>query len=254
MPTTDRTAPTTSTSRGPVYGTSWTSLMPDSTTAMIDDLEDERDPPGQEGGDEAAEQRPDGGGDRRRGADQGVDLLLRRALEVAVDERLHRRQQQRRAEPADDRPEDDDRGQALGQGHRQRADRVAEQTQHVGPLAADQVADLAADQDERRRHQRLQRDRRLHAADRRVQVAGPPPRSTRSSTRCRPRARTSPSPAAAPTADSAAPPWGEPQRLMPQPCDPTAHVRTRPDQRPPSFRVSSGGDRVNGTAAPEPAS
>ena len=34
MPITDRTAPTASTSRGPVYGTSRTSLSPDSTTAM----------------------------------------------------------------------------------------------------------------------------------------------------------------------------------------------------------------------------
>ena len=67
-------------------------------------------------------------------------------------------------------PEDDDRGQALGERHRERADRVAEQAQHVGPLAADEVADLAADQDERRRHQRLERDRRLHAADRRVEI------------------------------------------------------------------------------------
>ncbi len=38
--------------------------MPDSTTAMIDDLEQEADAPRQVGGDEAAEQRPDGGGDR----------------------------------------------------------------------------------------------------------------------------------------------------------------------------------------------
>ena len=73
--------------------------------------------------------------------------------------------------PPIDRPEDDDRGQALRQGHRQGADRVPEQTQHVGLLAADEVADLAADQDERGRHQRLQRDRRLHTADRGVQVA-----------------------------------------------------------------------------------
>ena len=35
MPRTDRTAPTTSTPRGPVYGASRTSLMPDSTTAMM---------------------------------------------------------------------------------------------------------------------------------------------------------------------------------------------------------------------------
>ena len=117
-----------------------------------------------------SEQRPDRGGDRGRRADQRVRLLLRRALEVAVDQRLHRGQQERRAEPADDRPEDDDRGQALGERHRQGADGVAEQAQHVGPLAADEVADLAADQDERGRDQRLERDRRLDAADGRVEV------------------------------------------------------------------------------------
>ena len=113
---------------------------------------------------------PTRGGDRRRGADQGVGLLLRRSLEVAVDQRLHRGQQQRRAEPADDRPEDDDRGQALGQRHRQGADGVAEQAQHVGALAPDEVADLAADQDERRGDQRLERDRGLDAADGRVEI------------------------------------------------------------------------------------
>ena len=145
-----------------------------------DVLEQEPDAPRQVGGDEAAEQRSDRGGDRGRGTDQGVGLLLRRAFEVAVDQRLHRGQQERRAEPADHRPEDDDRGQALGERHRQGADGVAEQTQHVRPLAADEVADLAADQDERGRHQRLERDRRLDAADGRVEIVEPPPRSTRS--------------------------------------------------------------------------
>ena len=37
----------------------------------------------------------------------------------------------------------------------------AEQTQHVRPLASEQVADLAADQDERSGDQRLERDRAL---------------------------------------------------------------------------------------------
>jgi hypothetical protein len=37
-------------------------------------------------------------------------------------------------------------GQALRQRHGQGADGVAEQAQHVGPLAPDEVADLAADQ------------------------------------------------------------------------------------------------------------
>ena len=49
--------------------------------------------------------------------------------------------------------------EALGERHRQRADRVAEQPEHVGALAADQVADLAADQDERGGDERLERDR-----------------------------------------------------------------------------------------------
>jgi hypothetical protein len=35
MPTAERIAPTTSTPLDPVYGTSWTSLMPESTIAMI---------------------------------------------------------------------------------------------------------------------------------------------------------------------------------------------------------------------------
>ena len=56
-------------------------------------LEQEADAPRQVGGDEPSEQRPDGGGDRRRGTDQRVDLLLRGAFEVAVDERLHGRQE-----------------------------------------------------------------------------------------------------------------------------------------------------------------
>ena len=60
------------------------------------------------------------------------------------------------------------------------ADGVAEQAEHVGALAADQVADLAADQDERGGHERLERDRRLHAADRRVEVVDDRARSTRS--------------------------------------------------------------------------
>ena len=55
-------------------------------------------------------------------------------------------------------------------GHRQRADRVAEQPQHVGALASDEIADLAADQDERRGHERLECNRRLHTTDSRVEI------------------------------------------------------------------------------------
>ena len=135
-----------------------------------DDLEQEPDPPRQIGGDEPAEQRPDGGGDRRRRPDERVGLGLGRSLEVPVDEGLHGGQQERRADPAHHRPEDDDRGQALGERHGQGADGVAEQAEHVGPLTPDEVADLAADQDEGGRHQRFERDRGLDATDRRVEV------------------------------------------------------------------------------------
>ena len=80
------------------------------------DLEAERHAVRQERRDEAADERSDRRRDRRRGADQGVGRLLGRALEVAVDERLHGRQQERRAEPADDRPEDEDRRPRSGTG------------------------------------------------------------------------------------------------------------------------------------------
>ena len=55
-------------------------------------------------------------------------------------------------------------------GHRQRADRVGQQADHVRPLAADQIADLAVDQDERRRDERLERDRGLDRAHRRIEI------------------------------------------------------------------------------------
>ncbi len=87
-----------------------------------------------------------------------------------MDQRLHRRQKQRRAEPADDGPEHDDRRQSLGQRHRQGTERVAQQAEHEGPLPPDEVAHLAPDQDERRRNQRLERDGALHPADGRVEI------------------------------------------------------------------------------------
>ena len=133
-------------------------------------LQPEADPPGQVRRDEPAQQRPDRGGDGGGRTDQRVRLLLSRPREVAVDQRLHRRQEQRGPEPADDGPEDDDGREALRQRHGQRPDGVGQQPQDVGPLPADQVADLAVDQDERRRHERLERDGGLYAAGGRVQV------------------------------------------------------------------------------------
>jgi len=115
-------------------------------------------------------QRADRRGDRGRGPDQGVGLLLSRSLEIAVDQGLHGGQQQRRPKPTHHCPEDDDGRQALGQGHRQRAERVAQPTQHIGQLAPDQIADLASNQDERGGYQGLERDRGLDAADSGVEI------------------------------------------------------------------------------------
>ncbi len=135
-----------------------------------DNLEKEADPPGKVGRDEPSQEGPDRRGDRGSGADQGVDPRLCLALEVAVDERLHAGQQQGGPQPAEDRPEDDDRGQALGKCHCERADRVAEEPEHIGALATEEIADLAADQDERRGHQRFERNRGLHPAHGRIEV------------------------------------------------------------------------------------
>ncbi len=135
-----------------------------------DGLQQEADAPGQVCGDEAAEERPDPRRDRCCCADERIGLLLCRAFEIAVDEGLHRRQQERGAEAADDRPEDDDRRQVLGEGHRHSAGRVRQQTHDISPLATEEVADLAADQDERSGDQRLERDRALDGAHRGVEV------------------------------------------------------------------------------------
>jgi hypothetical protein len=67
--------------------------------------------------------------------------------------------------------QDDDREEALGKGHRKRATRVPEEAEDIGALPPDQVPDPASDQDERGRDERLERNRGLHPARRRVEVA-----------------------------------------------------------------------------------
>jgi hypothetical protein len=81
----------------------------DGPDAQQDDHHDhvfrqEADAPRQVGGEDAAEERADDGGGRGRRADRGLRLALRGSLEVPADERLHRGQQQRGAEPPDHRP------------------------------------------------------------------------------------------------------------------------------------------------------
>ena len=102
--------------------------------------------------------------------DQREDLGARLPFEVAVDQRLHRGEIERGAEPAEDRPEDDDRRQALREHHRERPDGVEHHAHDERALAAVQVTDLAADQDERSGHERLDRHGRLDPAHRRVEI------------------------------------------------------------------------------------
>ena len=143
-------------------------------------LEREPDAPREERRHEAADQRADRRRDRARRPDQREDLRPRLSFEVPVDQGLHRRQVERGAESADDGPEHDDRRQALCEHHRERAKHVEHQTDHIGPLAAEEVAKLAADQDEGGRHQCLDRDCRLDTTDGRIEVLRRRLRSTRS--------------------------------------------------------------------------
>ena len=97
---------------------------PDSTIAMTTASSRNADAPRQVGGDEAAEQRPDGGRDRRRRADQRVHpASAPRPRSCRGSATASPGSSSDAPSPPIDRPEDDDRRQALGEGHRQRADR-----------------------------------------------------------------------------------------------------------------------------------
>ena len=133
-------------------------------------LEHESDTPREQRGQEASDEWADRRGDGAGGPDQRIDLRPHLPLEVAVDERLHRREIERSAEAPDHRPEDDDRGQALREHHREGARGIEDEAGDVRPLAAEEVTELAADQDEGGRDQGLEGHRRLDPADGRVEI------------------------------------------------------------------------------------
>ena len=170
MPTTDRIAPTMSILREPVYGTSRTSPIWLSTTAMMTTSS-----PKPTRHDRYVVTNPPSSGPIAAAIAAAAPTSAYACFWAApvklpwISDCIAGSSSEA-PEPADDRPEDDDGGEALGQRHGQRADGVGHQPEHVGPLAADQVADLAVDQDERGRDQRLERDGGLHPAGRGVQV------------------------------------------------------------------------------------
>ena len=96
-----------------------------------------------------------------------------RPLAAAVgagDEGDHRRQDQRGADPLEDRPAEHQRGDAPGGGGQARADRVDARADREDAAAAEDVAELAAGQHQPGHHQRVEGDHRLDRRHRGVEV------------------------------------------------------------------------------------
>ena len=94
--------------------------------------------PGEVRGREAADQRPDRNGDRARRGDHPVGGGPALLGEVRGDERDDRRQDQRRADALEERPAEQEHGQARREGSRQRAARVDDAADRERALATDQ--------------------------------------------------------------------------------------------------------------------
>ena len=118
----------------------------------------------------AADQRA--GGDRDRG-DPAEQRVRQRALAALIGggrERRDRRHHEHGTEPLDAGPADQQHGEVRAQRRRERPEPVDRQPERERAVGAQDVAELRPEQHERRHHQRVQRDRRLHALDRRVEV------------------------------------------------------------------------------------
>ena len=145
------------------------------------DLADEDVPPAERRRHPAADQRA--GCDRRaRGpADHPVGERTVLALVVRGDQRRDRRDHQHRAEPLDPRPADQQHGEVRAERRDQRAEPVHRQADGKDAVTPEDVAELGADEHERRHHERVHRDRALHPGHRRVQIRHESARSRRSS-------------------------------------------------------------------------
>ena len=118
----------------------------------------------------AADQRARGDRDGRDAAEQRVGQRAVAALVGGGGERCDRGHHQHGAEPLDPRPADQQDGEVGAQRRRERSDPVDRQADRERAVAAQDVAELRAEQHECRHHERVQRDRRLNALDRRVEV------------------------------------------------------------------------------------
>ena len=128
-----------------------------------DDLADEDVPPTPGRRHVAADQRA--GRNRRTcgAADHPVGERAILTLVVRGGQRGDRRDHQHRAEPLDPRPADQQHRQVRAERCDQRAQPVHGQAKSEGPVATEDVAELRADEHERRHHERVHRDRALHA-------------------------------------------------------------------------------------------
>ena len=135
-----------------------------------DDLAGEHDPPGEHRRRPAPEDRTDRDAGAGHAPDDRVGDLAVLALEVAGDQRDHRRQDERGADALEDRPAQGEDRHGRGKGGHRRAAPVDDEADTEGPPAPDDVADLAARQHEHRHDEAVERDDRLDGRDGRVEV------------------------------------------------------------------------------------
>ena len=134
------------------------------------DLAGEDPAPREVGRAEAADQRADRHRHRARCRHEPVGRGPLLGREVPRDERDDRGQDQRRPDPLQERPAEEQDGQALRDRRREGAAAVDHAADRERALAADDRSDLGAGDHQRRHHERVRRDRALDPGHGRAHV------------------------------------------------------------------------------------
>ena len=119
---------------------------------------------------EAPDQRPDRDRDGARSRDEPVGRGPALGREVPGNEGDDGRQDQRRADALEERPAEEQHGQALRDRRRERAAAVDHAADREGALPTDYRPDLRAGDHQHRHHERVGGDRSLDAGHRRAHV------------------------------------------------------------------------------------
>ena len=135
-----------------------------------DDLAGEDDPPGEDRRGPAPEDRTDRDAGTGDTSDDRVGDLAIPTLEVAGDQRDHRREHQGRPDALEDRPTEREDGNIRSDRRQRGTAAVDDETDPEGPAAPDDVADLAAREHEHRHDQAVQGDDPLDGRHGRVEV------------------------------------------------------------------------------------